>query len=1204
MPRDHDASVDVEALAEDFLARLRRGECPQVIEYAERYPALADEILRFFPALNLIERFKPDSNDESLGGQELPGLTAAAELPLATFVPKLGDYRIVREVGRGGMGIVYEAVQESLGRQVALKVLPPHTLSEPRRQKRFLREARAAGRLHHTNIVPVYGVGESDGVHYFAMQFINGQGLDKVIEELRSLKVKDVQPGGIQGPVLTGVSKVEEQSALGVRVGPTLTAAQVARSFWNGRFNFGAIPRAEGSSCSALHHPTGSWDNNSAEVNAASGSSPEQNTDGIARIETDTYALPGVDTGASQLLGPVSAYWLSVARIGVQVAEALQYAHESGILHRDIKPSNLLLDARGTVWVTDFGLAKTDDQEDPLTHTGDIIGTLRYMSPEMFGGSPDCRSDVYSLGLTLYELLSLRPAFEASNRQVLVHRVMHESPPRLRSLDRQIPRDLETIVHKAIDREGSARYQTAGDLADDLRRFLGDEPIKARRLSAVAKFSRWGRQHPAAAALLALLVLLAIGAPGLSVYYWQLVVEAKASHQVAQHRLYHSTRSDAKASRFSGQSGQHFHTLEALALAAELRRDLALDESEVDRMRDEAIAASTLPDLQVEKMWDIPAHPGKLALIHFDARLEHYLVWNGSALSVRRSQDDIELAQLPVSGLCQKARFSPDGRLIWVTNPDSDRDCVQVWDWRRGEVSYRVHRKATHFAADICSDTRLLAVGHADGWVTLHDLAKGAQIASFEAASTPIALQFHPTKPLLAVNCMKAFRTQIWELNPLRLSRTLTHTKEVFSLRWCSEGRFLAVVQDFNIHLWDLASNSDKAMQILKGHTWVPSELQFHPNGRLLYSHCWRECKTRVWDPFRGRQLFWCEGFHSQFSNDGRRLAYRTMDRAGIWSVATGDAYVWPLSYQQRTPQASFCDYRSDGRLLATAEATGVHIWDASTWRLLRYLPHKGAQSVRFDAKADVLWVAYEAGLARYPFRNTPAALHFGPREDIPLPKGLFAHHIARSSDGSTLLADLLKPPDFTASGNALLLDLKTSKPRILVGDAALRFTALSSDGYWAATGNWHGTSATVWDVAAGAKVLEMPTGGTTVVAFSPNGQWLATAGPTELSFWRVGAWEKQSTLRRAAIDGAVAFSPDSRLLAVTTAGSKVQLIDVKSARSLATLSTNDDPASVRWLAFSPDGSQLAVCYAADGLRVWNLHQLRDELRRIDLDWE
>ena len=199
-----------------------------------------------------------------------------------------------------------------------------------------------------------------------------------------------------------------------------------------------------------------------------------------------------------------------MAQIGFQVAEALEYAHKQGVLHRDIKPSNLLLDMRGTVWVTDFGLAKADDQKN-LTQSGDILGTVRYMAPEAFDGKSDPRSDVYSLGLTLYEMLALSPAFEEKDRNRLLKQVMHEEPRRLEAVSPDIPRDLATIVQKAIDREPEHRYSSAAELGTDLLRFLDDEPIRRRRILLRERLSRWCRRNPVVAGLTAALIgLLAV----------------------------------------------------------------------------------------------------------------------------------------------------------------------------------------------------------------------------------------------------------------------------------------------------------------------------------------------------------------------------------------------------------------------------------------------------------------------------------------------------------------------------------------------------------------------------------------------------------------------------------------------------------------------------------------------------------------------
>ncbi len=228
----------------------------------------------------------------------------------------------------------------------------------------------------------------------------------------------------------------------------------------------------------------------------------------------DSAVLPG-GTAISSAGLYVSHYQRSIAQIGRQLAQGLAYAHARGVIHRDIKPSNLLLDTAGVAWITDFGLAKADDEG--LTQTGDLLGTLRYMAPEHFRGEGDARADVYALGLTLYELLTLEPAFEAADRLRLIEQVKSEEPVKPRMIDKRIPRDLETIVLKAIDKDPRRRYQTADAMAEDLRRFLNDEPVLARRTTAIERYLRWARRNPWVAFLGGLLTAVLLAATAMSV---------------------------------------------------------------------------------------------------------------------------------------------------------------------------------------------------------------------------------------------------------------------------------------------------------------------------------------------------------------------------------------------------------------------------------------------------------------------------------------------------------------------------------------------------------------------------------------------------------------------------------------------------------------------------------------------------------------
>jgi hypothetical protein len=343
MINDDPSSADpLGPIADEFVEAFRRGQRPSVEEFARRYPEHADEIRDMLPALALMEKAKA-ADDSSAQRRQA---NASAAVPLR----QLGDYQLLREVGRGGMGVVYEAQQLSLGRHVAIKVLPSHALLDPRQLGRFQREARSAARLHHTNIVPVFGVGEQDGLHYYVMQFIPGLGLDVVLDELRRLR----RPREKQAPT--------QAEAPGRPTGGTrdVSAVAVARGLLSGEFH---KPEPAGALTTAPAEPS---------PVAPGPGGPEAPSSARAADTSATIHLPG-QTEASALSESGNQYWHSVARVGVQVADALAHAAGQGVLHRDIKPSNLLLDDTGNVWVTDFGLAKAATDGDDLTHTGDVV---------------------------------------------------------------------------------------------------------------------------------------------------------------------------------------------------------------------------------------------------------------------------------------------------------------------------------------------------------------------------------------------------------------------------------------------------------------------------------------------------------------------------------------------------------------------------------------------------------------------------------------------------------------------------------------------------------------------------------------------------------------------------------------------------------------------------------------------------------------
>ncbi len=466
-------ALELDQLITEYFELQREGRAPSPDEFISSHPAHEHALRAVLPGASLLDQLGKRAEDAT---------------PFSRSGERLGEFKLLGILGRGGMGVVYEAVQETLDRPVALKVLPASRVIDRRSRERFMREAQAAASLQHPGIVPVYGVGEADGQVYYAMQRIDGVPLDLLTAAVRG-------------------DSVSSDSTLILE-----RAAALAAKLRAGRL--------DGSSSRSL--------------------------DGSASQSSVDMAPPGEESSDHAVEGLTGRSWMENAvRIALQAAEALSYAHSRGVLHRDVKPSNLMLDDDGRVYVTDFGLCKTADNSS-LTAAGDVVGTLRYVPPERFHGRDDARGDVYGVGLILYELLCGRPAFPQRDRAELVQAVTLQSPPRPRKINKDIPEDLERVVLAATAKLPEERYASTEALIADLTAFLAGRPIRARAPGKLYLAKLFARRNRALVAT-AVGAMVLIAASGL--FYVQslrgLVTELESAQVNVRRARFHADIGEA-----------------------------------------------------------------------------------------------------------------------------------------------------------------------------------------------------------------------------------------------------------------------------------------------------------------------------------------------------------------------------------------------------------------------------------------------------------------------------------------------------------------------------------------------------------------------------------------------------------------------------------------------------------------------------------
>jgi WD40 repeat protein len=924
---------------------------------------------------------------------------------------RLGDYEVIEAVGRGGMGSVYKVHDVALNRIAALKIIHHFTAADGVATDRFFRAARLWARLKHPSIVPIYHVGQFDGMPYVVSEFIEGVNLSALLSQAGRPTARDA------------------------------------------------------------------------------------------------------------------------ARIIAEVADALHFAHERGVIHRDVKPSNIMIRPDGHAGLVDFGLARSlADDEASLSSTGTVIGTPPYMSPEQAEGRLGAigpASDVYGLGATLYTLLVSRPPFQGQTVIETLRQIPEVEPVPPRRLVPTAPRDLETICLKCLEKDPKDRYASARDLAEDLNRWLEGESIQARPTPAAERLVKWARRRPVIAALTAAIAVVSIlGMAGVTWGWHQAVVarnEAFKSEDLARRLAYEAFKSEDLA--------RHLAYAAKLNLAQRQWQDANL--AEMRRHLDETLPPEGKPDLR---------------------GFEWYYL---DRLS--RAQGPTLAGHIDYVG---SVAYSRDGHYLASASEDGT---IKLWDPATGQVVRTLTTgTSVHAVAFHPDGTRLASAGD-DRTVTLWDAATGQPIRSLSGHTRPIyELAFSPDGKTLASSSTDG-TIKLWNIAADAPVRTLQDHRadSVGGMAFSPDGKTLASTGggELTIRLWDVAAG-----QLVRSFTEAGAA---DPDGKTLpgrqQAHAQRYCKPVA------------------FSPDGKILATGARDGTiQLWDVAAGSMSRPPLWDDLDLNLVSALAFSPDGKTLASVRRTGqqIELWNPTTGHLRSKIKgHTGViWDLAFSPDGTHLASACSDTMVRIwdPTRDQEAR-SLAEHDDV--------RGVAFGPDG-TYLASAGRDRTVT------LWDLATGQVvRVLRGHTdTVHCVAISPDGRRAASGG-EDRSVRIWEVATGKElhVLQGHAASVLDLAFSPDGKILASAGDDRtVRIWDADTGREIKTLA-GHIQGVtgVVFSPDGKTLASGGKDGFVLFWDLGSGRQLRSLKAHPD--GVRSLAMSPDGRWLATGGFEPSIIVWEV---------------
>lgn len=1074
-------------ICNEVFLREQNGESPTLEEYQARFPELSEALRVQWEIDSILESSDP--------ARELAEHSDGV-IPCEDGLGHVGRYQLVRVLGRGSMGVVYEAYDPKLKRRLALKRLRPgYDASDPE-GKRINTEAEAIAQLSHPNIVPLFDVGIEDGIPYLAMEYCRG---------------------GTLADYLNG---------------------QVMQ------------------------------------------------------------ARP-----ASQLM--------------IQIASGVAAAHGKGIVHRDLKPANVMLEDRELLHpkVSDFGMAKRLGVEGYDTATGSLIGSPAYMPPEQaVGAVKDIgpTADVYSLGAVLYECVTGRPPFRSSSLIETLNQVRDCEPIKVRQLEPSVPVDLETIIHKCLRKLPSQRYANANELAEDLGRFMNYLPIRARRESHFETAIRVFRKHPWTSALATVSALLLLAIAMGSIFY---VVRVATLLRESQLGLSESLVRRAEGVRVSRKSGQRFEALAAISKAVEIGRKLNQPKEWFEKLRDEAIAASLLPDLQV-KEWRLEPDVAFAADFSKDHQWMAVSYENDPHVRIRRMSSDVEVARIAkISNLTGLSFLGRELLFLWgvgngncqMWNVSNDKPRL-IWQFDSGCNKY-----------SISSDERLMTISDQHLIQVLRS-ADGKVLSSF--ATRPFwrdpYVVLHPTRPLLACCCYTEETVELrnWETGEtLQILRPFPEISDdvlsgFTSVVWSQDGTRLTVIEgdgtqmcQYRLLPYEAKLELERVAEHMNSSFGGGVTAQSVPDSDILLLRGWSN-QVEFFDnetlvpTFRSVNLRMLGSGHvPQILHADKKQKYigfaKDINNNRLLGLVES---AFPTEAKLIVPNVNLNYYNrlleSAGRFLVSTNKEHLLFADPKTGRSLLKWRLDGLHVHSIDIAGEGhLLMNGGSGCFLWPYRfigPTGASLELGIPRRIHVPFG-WAVTGACSNDGQTIVAGA--SDSYGTSEYAGFWIKSESEPaaRKVLGGIAGSACAVSSDGKYVAGSH---KDVTVWDCQSEIlKVRDFP-GSHTPRFHSDRGALLASN-----QLIRTEDWKSETTFPEGDL---YCISPDGSLVVCVRADGVLVLCSSQSGKVLGRFEGLEPYFSP---AFTAEGDAIIAWNSTGYIRI-DLRCVRDGLKQLGLDWQ